>query len=153
MDEPVVPDGVEDPLPLRDQAGAVIPDRLQADWRPGWRVGNSKARTRRVSDARADVDRIAELAREEGYQRTLDELLPAIVDQDRRLSVLTDQILEASASELREYVPLLKVLLAERKLWVDRKFGSATQRASVESRSVSASVDLNELIRLERERW
>lgn len=87
------------------------------------------------------------LAREEGFQDALDELLPEVMRQNEAINkALTKLVLKLERGTLhKDDVPLLRTLLAERQSWVNRKFGTPKARAQVESVSVSLSADVADL--------
>lgn len=96
-----------------------------------------------------------ETATREGYHKALDELLPLVAQQDVRIAEMTDTVLEKIGTALesddfaalKAVKPLLSTLFAERKGWVDRKFGSAVQRNENVNVNIEGGRSLSDLIR------
>lgn len=110
------------------------------------RLRRREAQVEKLKRDRAELKVAMRLKTEEAYNEGLLSVAPTLLEIDQKIAELAHRILDApiGGDELR----LLKPLLVELGKMRDRLYGKTRQR--VQSTSLSASVDINELQRQSR---
>jgi hypothetical protein len=111
------------------------------------RLRRYKAQVAKVKQDRADMKVAMRLKTEEAYNEGLLSVAPQLLAIDKRVAEITTALLEGHLGE--DELKLLKTLLPELSKQRDRLYGKTRQR--VDTTSLSASVDINELQRQSRE--
>lgn len=120
------------------------------DWEPtvdpeelNRRLERRRRQVVKLKQDRSDLKAAMRLKTEEAYNEGLLSVAPALLEIDKKLAEITQRLLEGDLEG--DDLKLLKTLLPELSKQRDRLYGKTRQR--LESSSVSASVDVNELLR------
>jgi hypothetical protein len=107
------------------------------------RLRRQKAQVEKLKRDRAELRAAMKLKTEEAYQEGLLSVAPALLEVDKKVTAIANEILSGEIDG--ERLKVLKALLPELGKQRDRLYGKTRQR--LEQSTVSASVDINELLR------
>lgn len=107
------------------------------------RLRRREAQVTKLKKDRQELKDAMKLKTEEAYNDGLLAVAPALLEIDKKITAVVDKMLTAGIDE--DNLKVLKALLPELSKQRDRLYGKTRQR--VQSTSLSASVDINELQR------